>query len=81
MRNLILAAAAVAVVALSFATSTAMADHNHHSSYRPGCAPYATPYQAYRYSPAYSGRYQAYRSHYSDINSIKSLRGTPMSTT
>ncbi|MBI2480352.1 MAG: hypothetical protein HYV60_17470 [Planctomycetia bacterium] len=41
-----------------------MADHNHHSYYGSGCAPYATPYQAYRYSPAYSGRYHGYRSPY-----------------
>ncbi len=62
MRNFILATAAV--VALSFTTSTAKADHNHRSYYRPRCAPYVTPYQAYRYSPSYYGRYNAYRSPY-----------------
>jgi hypothetical protein len=58
MKNFILATAAA--VALSFAASTAMADHNHHSNYGPRCAPYATPYQAYRYSPSYSNRYYGY---------------------
>ena len=58
MKSFILASAAV--VTLSLAASTAMADHNHHSNYRPGCAPYATPYQAYRYSPSYSNRYLGY---------------------
>ena len=59
MRNLILAAAAI--VALSFATSTVRADHTY---YRPRCAPYVTPYQAYRYSPTYTSRYRAYHSPY-----------------
>ncbi|MBC8350493.1 MAG: hypothetical protein H8E66_00805 [Planctomycetes bacterium] len=70
MRNFILATAAV--VALSFASSTAMAEHYSQSYYRRSCAPQVTPYHAYRYSPAYSSRYHAYRSPYYRPSQIQS---------
>ena len=72
MKSLIIAA--VAVAALSFGTTTAMAEHRHHSYHRYGCAPYATPYEAYRYSPSYSNRYYGYRSPYYGHSHVHSYR-------
>jgi hypothetical protein len=68
MKNLILAATAIA--AISFTTSTATARHLHRRVVRHhGHVPHVVrhhvvPHHAYRHVPVYSGRYHAYPAHH-----------------